>query len=255
MAEKKFSKEQALRFGWDRMKNNLGFFIVYLIIVFVIQFFFNTFAQLFLNRLPLLSIVFSIGSLIVSLIVSLFYIKIGLMLYENEKIGSYDFLSFSGSLLIKFLLAYILYMFIAMIGPVLWAIVYEVTELKQHIWITLFGFFVFILLAMYIAIKYQFVFYLIVDKGTDVIEAYKESGRMTDGQKWNLFLLLILYTIIISIGFLALGVGILIAIPIVMVAQAYVYKKLSLKPVTQSDILISDTGLVDNPFQSPGSGG
>ena len=103
--------------------------------------------------------------------------------------------------------------------------------------------------------KFQFVQYLIVDKNTDVIEAFKESSRMTDGHKWNLFMLMLLYMVIIFIGVMALGVGILIAIPIVMVAQAYVYKKLSLNTVTQSDILISDAGLVGNPFQSPGSGG
>lgn len=232
MAEKKFSKEQALRFGWDRMKNNLGFFIVYLIILFIVEWFFSMFAQLFLDRLPSLSLLFYLGYCVVILVSSIFVIKIGLRLYDNEKIGSYDFLSFSTQLFFKFLLGYILYVLLVMVGFILLVVP-----------------------GIYLAMKFQFVQYLIVDKNTDVIEAFKKSGRMTDGQKWNLFLLMLLYMVIIFIGVMALGVGILIAIPIVMVAQAYVYKKLSLNPVTQSDILISDTGLVDNPFQSPGSGG
>jgi len=232
MAEKKFSKEHALRFGWDRMKNNLGFFIVYLIILFIVEWFFSMFAQLFLHRLPLLSLLFYLGYLVVILVSSIFVIKIGLRLYDNEKIGSFDFLSFSTQLFFKFLLGYILYVLLVMVGFILLVVP-----------------------GIYLAMKFQFVQYLIVDKNTNVIEAFKESSRMTDGHKWNLFLLLLLYMVIIFIGVMALGVGILIAIPIVMVAQAYVYKKLSLNPVTQSDILISDTGLVDNPFQSPGSGG
>ena len=67
MAEKKFSKEQALRFGWDRMKNNLGFFIVYLIILFIVEWFFSMFAQLFLDRLPSLSLLFYLGYFVVIL--------------------------------------------------------------------------------------------------------------------------------------------------------------------------------------------
>ena len=253
MSEKKFSKEEAIRFGWQRMKDNLGFFIVYFIIVLVIQIFFNTFAQLFLNKLPLLSILFSIGSLLISLIVSLFYIKIGLRLYENEKIGSYDFLSFSVSLLVKFFLGYLLYIFIVLIGLLFWVIVSEFTILKNHTGIIFLGILVFLILGIYLTIKYQFVFYLLADKGTGVIEAFTKSAKMTDGQKWNLFLLILLYILILFVGLLALGVGLLVAAPIVMIAQAYVYKKLCLNAVAQSDILVTNTGSIDNAFQTPNS--
>jgi uncharacterized membrane protein len=110
----------------------------------------------------------------------------------------------------------------------------------------LIGLILLIVPGVYLAIKYQFVPYLIVDKGMDPIEAFTESAKMTNGQKWNLFLLILLYILILFVGLLALGVGLLVAAPIVMIAQAYVYKKLSSNAVVNSEIASSD-----NPFQPP----
>lgn len=223
MSDNKFSKGEAIRFGWDRTKGNLGFFIVYLIILFFVEFFFSAFAGLFEDSLPLLAFIFNVGSWIVSIISSIFVVKIGLRLYGNEQIGSYGFLSFSSSLFFKYLLGYILYGLAILIGLIL-----------------------LIVPGVYLAIKYQFVPYLIVDKGMDPIEAFKESGKMTAGSKWNLFLFLILQVIIVILGFLAFIVGIFVALPIVMVAEAYVYKKLSSNAVVNSEIASSD-----NLFQPP----
>lgn len=231
MKEKKFSKEAAIKFGWSRMKENLGFFIVYLIIVFAIEAFFGFFASAFTDSLPSLSLLFNVGSWIVSIVSSIFVIKIGLKLYDHEKIGSYDFLSFSTPLFFKFLLGYVLYTLLAVIGFIL-----------------------LIVPGLYFAIKYQFVQYLIVDKNMDVIEAFKESSKMTNGHKWNLLLLALLYVAIVILGVMALGVGLLVALPIVMVAQAYVYRRLSTNPVTRSDTVITNTpSATDNAFQAPGS--
>jgi len=222
VSDNKFSKGEAIRFGWDRMKDNLGFFIVYLIILFSVEFFFSAFAGLFEDSLPFLSFIFNVGYWIVIIISSLFVVKIGLRLYDQNKIGSYGFLSFSSSLFFKYLLGYLLLWLVIIIGLIL-----------------------LIVPGMYLAIKYQFVPYLIVDKNMDVIEAFKKSGKMTDGSKWNLFLLTILLVIIIFLGFLAFIVGIFVALPIAM-AVAYVYRKLSSNEVVHSDIARSD-----NPFQPP----
>ncbi|MCZ6554721.1 MAG: hypothetical protein O6759_01230 [Candidatus Dadabacteria bacterium] len=223
MSDNKFSKGEAIRFGWDRMKDNLGFFIVYLIILFSVEFFFSAFAGLFEDSLPFLSLIFNVGLWIVNIISGIFNVKIGLRLYDNERIGSYGFLSFSSSLFFKFLLGYILYLIVVLIGLIL-----------------------LIVPGVYLAIKYQFVTYLIVDKGMGPIEAFKESGKITAGSKWNLFLLIILLLIIVLLGLLAFIVGIFVALPIVMVAVAYVYRKLSSNTVINSDIARSD-----NPFQPP----
>lgn len=257
--EKKFSKEQAIKFGWQRMKDNLGFFIVYLIILFLVEFFFSFFIDLFSDRIPSLSLLFNLGSLVVTIVSSIFAVKIGLRLYDNEKIGSLDFLAFNASMFFKFLVGYVLFVIIVFIGPGIWKILYEYTELKHQTMLMLIGGFVLTIASIYLAIKYQFFQFLIVEKDMDVFEAFKESGKMTDGYKWNLFLFALLLLLIVGIGALVLLVGLFVAIPIVMVAWAYVYKKLSSDssseaahappPIpTQSDVAQSD-----NSFQAPAS--
>lgn len=234
LSETKFSKEQAIKFGWQRMKDNLGFFIVYLIILFLIEFFFSFFIGLFGDKIPSLSLIFNLGSFVVTIVSSIFAVKIGLKLYDNEKIGSYDFLSFSSSTFFKFLLAYILYTIMILVGFIL-----------------------LIVPGIYLAIKYQFFLYLIVEKNMDVIEAFKESGRITDGSKWNLFFFALLLLLIVGIGALVFLVGLFVAIPIAMVAWAYVYKKLSSD--SSSDVAHapppipaqSDIAKSDNSFQAP----
>jgi uncharacterized membrane protein len=245
VSEKKFSKEAAIKFGWNRMKDNLGFFIIYLILLFIIEAFFGFFASAFTELLPSLSILFNLGFWVVSVVSSIFVIKIGLKLYENEQIGSYDFLSFSSSLFFKFLLGYVLYTLLVVVGFLLLIV--------PDTLLVVVGFLLLIVPGIYLAIKYQYVQYLIVDKNMDVIEAFKESGKMTNGHKWNLLLLLLLFLMITILGVMALGVGLLVAAPIVMIAQAYVYKKLSLNTVVQTHNTTTHTGSIDNSFQAPGS--
>ncbi len=235
ISQKKFSNEQAIKFGWRRTIDNLGFFIVYLIILFAIEFFFSLFIDIFEEtKFYSLYIIFNLGSFVVTIVSSIFAVKIGLRLYDNEKIGSYDFLVFNTSTFFKFLLAYILYTIMVVVGFIL-----------------------LIVPGIYLAIKYQFFQFLIIDEDMDVIESFKESGRITEGSKWNLFFFVLLLILIVIIGFLALIVGIFVALPVIMVAWAYVYKKLSSgvsshiahtpPPVpTQSGI-----AQPDSPFQAP----
>ncbi|MEM7009811.1 MAG: hypothetical protein AAF462_11825, partial [Thermodesulfobacteriota bacterium] len=236
MSEKKFSKEQAIKFGWQRTKDNLGFFIVYLIIVFAVEFFFSFFIELFDEAGFLtLSVLFNLGSFVVSIVVSIFGIKIGLRLYENEKIGSYDFLSFSLSTFFKYLLAYLLFFIIIVVGFIL-----------------------LIVPGIYLAIRYQFCLYLIIDKDMDVIDSFKESTRLTDGSKWNLFVFALLQILIVLAGILALLVGLFVAVPIVIVSWAYVYKMLSSATPNAASSTASPPQMPqttqpqgDNPFMPP----
>ncbi len=231
----KFSKEQAIKFGWRRTIDNLGFFIVYLIILFAIEFFFSFFIEIFDEaKFYSLSILFNLGSFVVTIVSSIFAVKIGLRLYDNEKIGTYDFLAFDISTFFKFLLAYILFTIMVIVGFIL-----------------------LIVPGIYLAMKYQFFQFLIIDKNMDVIDSFKESGKITDGSKWNLFFLALLFVLIVIAGFLALLVGIFVAIPVIMVAWAYVYKKLSSgvsSSVEQTPPPVpAHSGIAqpDSPFQAP----
>lgn len=69
--------------------------------------------------------------------------------------------------------------------------------------------------------------YLVIDKGLNPIRALKESARLTKGNRWKLFLLLLAAILIMIIGFIALFVGILVAAPVVAIASVHAYRVLS----------------------------
>ena len=68
---------------------------------------------------------------------------------------------------------------------------------------------------------------LVVDRDLGAVDALKESWRLTDGHKMQLFVFMLIGIGIVILGALACCVGAwLVAQPLVMLAQAYVYLKL-----------------------------
>ena len=66
--------------------------------------------------------------------------------------------------------------------------------------------------GVFLALKYQFYGYLITDRGMGPFEALKESGRLTDGAKKDLFVFWL--TLICGILVIMLVLGLFIALPI-----------------------------------------
>ncbi len=224
MIEKNFSIDEAIGFGWKKMTENLGFFIILILIVFIISFFFSTFASLFEEKLPSLSLIFNIGSILFSVFMNIVFIRVALNIYDGDRGLIPDILSLSLPLFFKFLLANVLYFLIVIAGFIL-----------------------FIVPGFYFMVKYQFVLYLVVDKGMDVIPAFNMSSEITKGIRWRLFLFDLLTGLILLIGVLIIFVGYLVAFPIVLIASIHVYRKL----YSQTGISIS----TDNPFQAPTTAG
>lgn len=77
------------------------------------------------------------------------------------------------------------------------------------------------------ACKLAFVPYLVVDRRMDVIEAVKESWRMTDGHAWTVFLIALLGIPICILGLLLFGVGIIFALIWIGLAFASLYYAVS----------------------------
>lgn len=110
------------------------------------------------------------------------------------------------------------------------------TQLKQYLpvlgatllvgLITGLGFVFLIVPGIYFALKYQFTIQLIIDRNLGVMEAMKESARLTTGKKMALLGFDFKCLGVILLGVLALGVGILVAIPVVELATIKVYRGL-----------------------------
>jgi uncharacterized membrane protein len=200
--KKVFSKNEAIKFGWETMKKNLGFFIPAFIITGIILFFLEFLSELFKTGF-FISGMFQIAGKIVLIIFVLGYIKVSLKLCDGQPIGPADLFK-SANLFFEYLAA-------SMLSAVA----------------VLFGFIFFLVPGIILGIMFQFYGYFIVDKGAGPIEAMKRSCDITRGMKWQLFLFGLLLALLNFAGFLALGVGIFTTLPAGLIASAYVFRKLS----------------------------
>ena len=89
------------------------------------------------------------------------------------------------------------------------------------------GFVLLVIPGIIFACKLVFTPYLVVDRRMEVIEAVKESWRMTNGHAWKVFLMGLLAIPISIAGLLCFGVGIIVAIMWISLAFAALYHAVS----------------------------
>jgi len=218
MPEKRFSKREAVEFGWRTMRANIAIFIIFLVVSMLAGFFFSGFAGLFEKRLPVLSLIFNLGYVLLTIAINIVGIKIALKFCDNDRRAIAEVISFTPSQFLKFAAGYILYSLLVAAGLIL-----------------------FIVPGVVFMVKYQYVIYFIADKDAYIGEAFQRSSAITRGIKWELFVFLILLSLINMAGVICFFVGLIVTIPVTMIAMAYVYRKLSGS---------SAEGTL-NPFQAP----
>lgn len=93
--------------------------------------------------------------------------------------------------------------------------------------IVLIGLFLLIVPGIIFACKLAFTPYLVVDRKMAVIEAVKESWRMTNGHAWKVFLIGLLAIPIVIVGLLCLVVGIIPSLMWITATFASLYHAVS----------------------------
>jgi uncharacterized membrane protein len=92
--------------------------------------------------------------------------------------------------------------------------------------VVLVGFILLIVPGIILGIMFGFAAYIVADKGLKPIEAFKESARLTEGNRWNLFRLGLALLGINILGALALLVGLFVSLPISVLAMVHAYRTL-----------------------------
>lgn len=211
VAAPRFSKREAIGFGWDTTKANLGFFVVVLLIWFAVNAaprLITGPAGVFGERDQMPPGLTSIGFMIMvaywvaQQIVGMGVVRISVMFAEGRKPGLEELFG-AVPRFFHFLFATIVYALIVAAGLVLLVV-------PGVIWAVQFGLY----------------YFLVIDKGMRPVEALRASSVLTKGVRWNLFLFALLLLGINFLGFLALGVGLFVTLPTTMLASAYVYRKL-----------------------------
>ena len=216
MTAEKFSISEAIHFGWNTMKSNLGFFIGLLIFVFLFTSLSSIIAAKATEANIFLGLIFYIADFSLSIIISIGLVKIALRFCDNEK-GRFADIFSQYPLFPQYLVGSILYGLIVFAGTILLII-------PGIIW----------------GIQFCFYDYFIVDKGLGPIEALKRSSAITRGVKWDLFGFFLILSGINLLGALCLLIGLFVTIPTTMVALAFVYRKLMAQA---ENVQVSETSL------------
>ena len=205
MAQNSFTVKEALTYGWNTFKANWQFLLIVFVILVVIGMVPGYLQSWAKENMPDVSFIFSILSWLVQMVTSIGVIVICLKFVDGKKAEIADIYKHY-PLLLNYFLGSLLYGLVVIAGLILLIV-------PGIIW----------------GIKYQYTTYLIIDKGLGPIEAFKKSGKITQGYKMKLFYLGLAFMAITIAGMLAFGLGLILAWPIVALAGAYVYRKLSPK--------------------------
>ena len=192
---------ESLKYGWNTMKQNLGFFILLLVVYYAISLLTSFIPTLFADNTILYILIKIVGS-IIGLLLTLGFIHITLSFIDNKKPTVGELFSQS-NLLGQAILLYILYTLIVIAGFILLIV-------PGIIW----------------SIKYSQAFYLLVDRKMSATDALRKSAEVTQGVKMELFGFGIVAGLITLAGALALIVGLFAAIPTTMLATAFVYRRI-----------------------------
>lgn len=208
-----FSISEALSFGWDTTKKNLGFLVGVSLVAYLLP---QIVVGIFGGDPDSSSAsLWNFLSSIYSMIISIGMITISLKFVRGKQAEWADL--FNG---------YALF-FNYLVGMILYGLM------------VLLGFIALIIPGIYLALKYQFVGYFIVDKKMGPIDALKASGEATKGELMHLLGTSFAFMGVTLLGFLALILGIFVAMPVVMLAYAFIFEKLSKDIAIPGEVVIS----------------
>lgn len=212
MTSTAFSRKEALRYGWDVLKQNLPLFIGLCLISMFVSGMQNALGNpsrgLYFGVRALLGV----GLQLVMLIVHMGWIYIALRLRDNQPTELPDLLAPLPQFL-DFLLGMIICGVIVTIGFVLLIV-------PGVIW----------------AIRYCFVGMLIIDQKLDPLNALRRSAELTAGVKGQLFVFGLCLAGLNLLGAMAFGIGLFVTLPVSAMAAVHVYRKLLARAESQRPI-------------------
>lgn len=203
----RFSIREAISFGWVTTKANLGLFIGLTVVLVVV----SGLGGAVSAAVPILGWA---ASLILDVIITMGVIRILLKFVDGGK-GEFQDLWANFDMILDYIGAAVLYSLITIAGLILLIV-------PGIIW----------------GIKYSYFGFLIVDKRCRATEALRQSAALTQGAKWQLFLLGLAFFGINLLGALCFGIGLLVTIPVTWLASAFVYRRLQGNPAESLEPLI-----------------
>lgn len=197
-----FSVGDAISYGWNATKNNLGFFILAFLIIWVVEAILSYLNGALSRNAPLIGFLFGLIVYVIGLFFQMNLIKIGLEVFDNRQPRLEDLFVVPAHW-VSYLIAGIIFGIVVGIG-----------------------FVIFIIPGLFMLTRWLFFGYAIVDQGADATQSLGASWQLTRGHFWGVFLLVLALFVINIIGAILFGVGLLISAPISLMASTYAYRAL-----------------------------
>lgn len=215
--EPKFKIAEVFKTSWKAIKQNIwiltGLMVSYTIIALIINILLGPSISDTMNGITPspgeLSIYYGVA-IIFSGLFNLGYIKNIFQALDGiePQFSAYGAQAFK---ILKFIVGYILVVFICLIGLIFLVIP-----------------------GIYLMLRLQFFMAFLVDENTGIIESLKKSWQITKGETLQLFLLMLVQMLVIIVGLLLFGIGIFVAYPVIYAMYCETYKKLNpLKPLKE----------------------
>lgn len=99
----------------------------------------------------------------------------------------------------------------------------------------LVGLVLFVIPGIYVAARWGFATYAVIDEGLGVGAAFERSSSITEGRRLKLVLFALAILALNLVGLLAFVVGVILTAGVSLVAVAYVYRRLGGSPVADLD--------------------
>jgi len=214
----RFSKKEALTYGWETFKTRVWFFASLGAVIMGLGFITDVLNEFLIN--PKTEQIFNAGAfgaqelwLILAIMIIFFaesfvqwwlyigLIKITLDVYDKKEVTFHQLFSADLAMVWRYVIGSFLYGLIILGGFILLIV-------PGIIW----------------SLKFQYYAYGIIDKNMGIIESLKYSAKITKDNKLNIFWFNLLSGLIMIAGFIALYVGIIFAMPIVFLAMVWVYR-------------------------------
>lgn len=202
-----------IKTGWEKFKQNYGLILLRAFLMFLISALFGFAMENFFKDANVLKYVLET---ILDTFIQIFLLMTFINVFDDTKRGCIaDFLTF-----IRFMVANFLYGIIVLVGLLL-----------------------LIFPGVYLAIRLQFIFYLLLDKEMSIKEAFSSSWKMTEEKTSDLFCFGVLIFCFNVLGVVCLLVGLVVTIPVSTLAVIGLYRELE----SQSAVPLHGTKAAELP--------
>lgn len=209
-----FSIKEALRFGWETFKRNIGACVVLGVVSIGVMLLFEGGSEAMQRHGPL-ALGFTILSQLVQTFFAFVWVRLALTVHDGQAVRARELFPDAGRFL-NYLAVSILYGLLVSAGLVLLLIP-----------------------GIYLAVRYGLATFLVADARTDVLGAFRESAELTRGARWHLLAFGLVLLVLNAVGAIMFAVGLLLTVPISVFAAALVYRRFVAARAGQEPYLLS----------------